>query len=153
MPSPFLALMLLMSQSDGGVGMVAVLLAAEDPPAEPQVVVPEPSPPPLVFAPQSPTGAEPSTQRPFREDFDASYIWLVRCSGCHGLAGQGNPRVGRDLGARDVTSNIWHIARTDEQIREAITDGLTGTKMKAFGHLGTDRQFDDLVAYIRQMRR
>lgn len=62
-------------------------------------------------------------------------------------------RLGRKLGARDVTSAVWQDARTDEQIREAITDGLTDTKMKAFGTLGNDRQFDELVTLIRSWRK
>ena len=134
MPSPFLALVLVLSQTDAGIFA-------------------EPSAPPLVAAPQRATGTEPSTQRPFDPEFNGADVWLARCSMCHGLTGGGNARLGRNLGARDVTSAVWQDARTDEQIREAITDGLIDTKMKAFRTLGNDRQFDELVTLIRSWRK
>src|SRR5688500_19545501 len=62
-------------------------------------------------------------------------------------------RSNKPMPARDITSSTWQDERTDDQIRTAITDGMADTRMKGFGALGTDRQFDQLVSLIRAMRR
>lgn len=129
-----LALVLVWTQSDGGA-------------------LPEPTAPPLVQAIVEEEVAEPSSQRRFDPEYTSAEIWTYRCGMCHGREGRGNPSMGQPLGARDVTSVKWQNGRTDAQIRDAITEGLAGTKMKAFGALGSERQFDELVVLIRSMRR
>jgi len=110
------------------------------------------TPPPLVEAPPTQQPAEEATGAPFRADWTAAEIFAARCSACHGSQGRGNSRLGRGLGARDVTSAEWQASRSDDQIRDAIMNGVPDSRMRAFRALGTARQFEELVSFIRGMR-
>lgn len=81
---------------------------------------PPPPPPPVAAAPQpAPT--------PVMEDPQsaAQSIFRVRCTVCHGQAGQGDGPGGAVLTPkpRVFTDATWQAAVTDEQLREIIVKG------------------------------
>ncbi|MCH7704128.1 MAG: c-type cytochrome [Planctomycetes bacterium] len=92
-------------------------------------------------------------QRVERGDWDAGrHLFSGHCSSCHGVDGEG--AVGPQL------NNPAFLAHaTDVMLREWITYGKQGTPMLGFRKGGqgiaelSDRQIEDIVAYLRLLER
>ena len=54
--------------------------------------------------------------------------------------------------ARDLTTGEWQDSVSDERIYNAISNGK-GKKMPAFKKKLSDTQIDELVNYVRRLRR
>ncbi len=86
----------------------------------------------------------------------AAENWDNSCAKCHGADGSGNTRIGKKLQAKDYTDANVQAKLTDEEMFNAIKDGVTKDgkeRMKAFKDELPDAEIHDLVAYIRQMKK
>ncbi|MGA8273280.1 MAG: cytochrome c [Candidatus Sulfotelmatobacter sp.] len=70
------------------------------------------------------------------------------CAACHGPDGKGTVRMGRILGAADLTA-AGVQSQSDAQLIDVITNGKK--KMPPFDGQLTKEQITGLVAYIRQL--
>jgi rhodanese-related sulfurtransferase len=73
-------------------------------------------------------------------------LFAAECASCHGAAGEGAT-------ALSLNSPIFHDTASDGQIRYAIAHGREGTPMPAFEPRLSPRKLDDLVAFVRTLRR
>ena len=72
-----------------------------------------------------------------------------RCTICHGVDGKGKTKKGRQLKAADFASPKWQGNTTDQEIVEAITNGIPKHKMPAFKDKLTSEEIRALVPYLR----
>ena len=98
----------------------------------------------LIAAPLSGRAADPKTN------------WANNCAQCHGPNGKGDTKMGKMLGAMDLTDAKKQASFTDAQATTAIKDGIKQngkTTMKAFAGKLTDAEIKALVAYIRTLKK
>lgn len=84
----------------------------------------------------------------------ASDNWQNLCAKCHGADGKGETHIGKKLGIKDYTDPKVQAGIKDEDIANAIKDGVKidgRQKMKAFKDL-TPAEVQDLVAYVRKLK-
>lgn len=93
---------------------------------------PTPSPAPVVAGPQAPQD-----------------IWEKRCTFCHGADGKSQTKKGRQLKAPDFTSDRWQKHTTDDEIVEAVHDGIPKHKMPAFKDKLSNEEIKSLVPFLR----
>jgi cytochrome c6 len=82
--------------------------------------------------------------------------WDNSCAKCHGADGSGNTKVGKKLKLKDYTDATVQAALKDEDMAKAIKDGVTEDgkeKMKAFKDDLSEAEINDLVAFIRKMKK
>ena len=87
---------------------------------------------------------------------DAKALWAANCTPCHGASGNGDTKMGKTLGAMDLTSASKQSSFTDAQAMTAIKDGVKQngkTTMKAFGGKLSDDDIKALVAYVRTLKK
>lgn len=87
---------------------------------------------------------------------DAKALWTANCTPCHGASGNGDTKMGKTLGAMDLTSASKQASFTDAQATTAIKDGVKQngkTTMKAFGGKLSDDDVKALVAYVRTLKK
>ena len=82
---------------------------------------------------------------------DARTTFNARCAKCHGRDGRGKTTQGRRTHARDMTDGNWQNDVTDERLFNSITNGRG--KMPAFKKSLNENQVDELVNYVRRLRR
>ncbi len=84
---------------------------------------------------------------------DAGDNWKAHCASCHGGGGDGQTKMGRRLGAKDLSDPAYQKSFTDDQLFDHLKSGETGadgkTKMKPFGDSLSDDEIRALVAYVR----
>ena len=68
---------------------------------------------------------------------------------CHGEDGRAQTKKGRELKAEDFTSPKWQKRTTDEEIVEAIANGIPKKKMPAFKDKLSTEEIQALVPYLR----
>src|SRR5689334_15177862 len=74
-------------------------------------------------------------------------LYNSTCTGCHGRAGAGG-----ELGPPIATPNRRYLRRTDEEVFDAIKNGITGTQMPPFGGKFPDDDIWRITAYIHGLR-
>lgn len=89
------------------------------------------------------------------------YVFQAYCVGCHGESGRGDgPMAGklfRDFGIRpaDLAAASFQDSHDDQKLAEAIRGGGRAVHktdyMPAWGGTLTERQVDDLVAFVREL--
>ena len=87
---------------------------------------------------------------------DAKTNWANNCAQCHGASGKGDTKMGKMLGAMDLTDPKKQSSFTDTQAATAIRDGIKQngkTTMKAFGGKLSDAEIKALVAYVRSLKK
>jgi mono/diheme cytochrome c family protein len=82
---------------------------------------------------------------------DASATYNAKCVKCHGRDGRGKTSQGRRTHARDMTDGNWQNDVTDERLFNSITNGRG--KMPAFKKSLNENQIEELVNYVRRLRR
>ena len=82
---------------------------------------------------------------------DARASYNAKCAKCHGRDGRGKTTQGRRTHARDMTDAGWQNDVTDERLFNSISNGRG--KMPAFKKALNDNQIDELVNYVRRLRR
>ena len=83
--------------------------------------------------------------------FDASSVYNNKCASCHGRDGRARSLHGKHEHARDLTSGEWQDSVSDERIYNSISNGKG--KMPAFKKKLSDSQIDELVNYVRRLRK
>ena len=87
---------------------------------------------------------------------DAKALWVANCTPCHGPTGNGDTKMGKTLGAADLTDAKKQASFTDAQATDAIKNGVKQngkTTMKAFGGKLSDADIKALVAYVRTLKK
>jgi len=85
-------------------------------------------------------------------------VWKSKCASCHGADGKAQTDQGKKLGVADYTQPAWQKARTDEQLKKGIAEGVSrvheGKQQEMSGYKDqlSGEQIDALVAYIRTLR-
>ena len=74
----------------------------------------------------------------------------VKCAACHGATGAGDTKMGQNLKLRDLGSA--DVQKQTEDELEAIISKGKG-KMPAYGGKLTKKQIDDLVKFIRSLKK
>ena len=82
---------------------------------------------------------------------DARSVYNARCASCHGRDGRASSARAKREHARDMTSGEWQDSVSDERLYNAISNGKG--KMPAFKKKLSDAQIDELVNYVRRLRR
>jgi mono/diheme cytochrome c family protein len=80
---------------------------------------------------------------------EAQEIFQQRCKLCHGEDGRGKTRKGKEYKVPNFTSKKFQKRETDDEIKDAIANGIPKTKMKGFKDKLTPEQIDALVKYVR----
>ena len=83
--------------------------------------------------------------------FDASSVYNDKCASCHGRDGRARSLHARHHQARDLTSSEWQDSVSDERIYNSISNGKG--KMPAFKKKLSDSQIDELVNYVRRLKK
>ena len=77
-------------------------------------------------------------------------IWVTqKCQLCHGKTGKSDTVKGRKYKAPNFTGSKWQKHTTDDEILEAITDGVRKSKMPAFKEKLTPEEIKSMVPYLR----
>lgn len=96
----------------------------------------------LVLAPQA------SVPESLMSKADSQKLFIQNCAGCHGETGQGNGALAAELAP--PPTNFMDKERASNRsvlgLYDAITNGIEGTAMTAFGHL-TEKQKWSLAFY------
>jgi cytochrome c6 len=95
--------------------------------------------------------ASPNAAAPATTAGDASSVYNSKCASCHGRDGRARSAHARHEHARDMTSGEWQDSVSDERIYNSISNGKG--KMPAFKKKLSDAQIDELVNYVRRLRR
>lgn len=74
--------------------------------------------------------------------------YTLLCGTCHGQDGKGQTKLGRRLGARDLTNAETQARLTDERIRQVILEGIP-KKMPAHRSKFSAEEVPKLVAMVR----
>ena len=82
---------------------------------------------------------------------DARTTYNAKCAKCHGRDGRGKTTQGKRAHARDMTDGNWQNDVTDERLFNSITNGRG--KMPSFKKSLNESQIDELVSYVRSLRR
>jgi mono/diheme cytochrome c family protein len=82
---------------------------------------------------------------------DARATYNAKCVRCHGRDGRGKTTQGKRTHARDMSDANWQNDVTDERLFNSISNGRG--KMPAFKKSLNENQIDDLVNYVRRLRR
>ena len=82
---------------------------------------------------------------------DARSVYNAKCASCHGRDGRATSMHARHEKARDLTTGEWQDSVSDERIYNSISNGKG--KMPAFKKKLSEAQIDELVNYVRRLRR
>ena len=97
---------------------------------------------------QYPPG-KPDPKPPVEATDSADDIWKARCKGCHKADGTGS----KEKKVPDLTNAKWQGEHTDQDLKAAIENGIGDTKMAAFKGKMTAEQLDEIVAFIRALKK
>ena len=82
--------------------------------------------------------------------------WDNNCAKCHSADGSGNGKIGKKLKLKDYTDAAVQADLKDDEMVKTIKEGVSEggkQKMKAFKDDFSDPEINDLVAYIRKMKK
>jgi len=82
---------------------------------------------------------------------DATAVYNSKCASCHGRDGRAKSMHAKHEHARDLTSSEWQDSVSDERIYNSISNGKG--KMPAFKKKLSDGQIDELVSYVRRLKK
>ena len=82
---------------------------------------------------------------------DAAGTYNSKCAKCHGRDGRSKTFWGRRTHSRDLSSGEWQNDVSDERIYNSISNGKG--RMPAFKKSLTDSQINELVNYVRHLRK
>jgi putative heme-binding domain-containing protein len=92
-----------------------------------------------------PAYRSPEGKTPLGDASAGSRTFSTSCAGCHGSDGRGGERAHNIATARQV------MALSDSDLASILRNGITGTGMPPFAHLGS-KGIDDVVAYLRTLQ-
>jgi mono/diheme cytochrome c family protein len=82
---------------------------------------------------------------------DARSVYNGKCASCHDRDGRARSARAKREHARDMTSGEWQDSVSDERLYNSISNGKG--KMPGFRKKLSDAQIDELVNYVRRLRR
>ncbi len=91
-------------------------------------------------------GAPPTSVGP---KMGAQEVWTKACASCHGADGKSETRKGKALKAPDFTTQKWQTDTADEEIEDAITNGVPKTKMPSFKGKLSDAEIQQMIPFVR----
>jgi cytochrome c oxidase cbb3-type subunit III len=74
-------------------------------------------------------------------------LYNETCTSCHGKDGKGG-----ELGPPVASQNRRYLRRTDDELFDAVKNGISGTQMPPFSGQFTDDQVWRITAYLRGLR-
>lgn len=78
-------------------------------------------------------------------------LFATKCAACHAKDGSGNTAMGKNLKVRDLGSA--DVQKTpDKDLKDIVSKGKP-PKMPAYSGKLTDTQIDDLVKFIRSLKK
>jgi cytochrome c6 len=78
-------------------------------------------------------------------------LFASKCAACHGKDGSGNTPMGKNLKLKDLGSaDVQKMS--DKEIKDIVEKGKP-PKMPAYGGKLSSAQIDDLVKYIRSLKK
>jgi cytochrome c553 len=84
-------------------------------------------------------------------------LWTDNCARCHGPDGAGNTKIGKKLGLKDYSNAAVQDKMTDEEIENAIRNGVKDQKgkerMPAYKSKLSDQEVKDLAAKVRSFKK
>jgi len=83
---------------------------------------------------------------------DAGSVYARHCASCHGRDGRSKTAKGRKSHARNIADAGWQNDVSDERIFNSISNGR-GAKMPRFDKKLSDNDIDQLVTYVRKLKR
>src|SRR6516225_9481024 len=87
---------------------------------------------------------------------DAKTNWTNNCAQCHGPTGKGDTKMGKMVGAMDLTDPQKQASFTDAKATEAMKNGVKQngkTTMKAFAGRLSDDEHQALVSYVPSLKK
>src|SRR3954468_12375111 len=79
----------------------------------------------------------------------AQDVWEKRCTFCHGADGKSQTKKGKQYKAPNFTKAKWQKTTTDDEIVDAITNGVPKSKMPAFKEKLSAEEIKSLVPFLR----
>jgi cytochrome c6 len=78
-------------------------------------------------------------------------LFATKCASCHGKDGAGNTPMGKNLKLRDLGSaDVQKMS--DKELKDIVDKGKP-PKMPAYGGKLSETQIDDLVKFIRSLKK
>ena len=82
---------------------------------------------------------------------DAATLYAKTCATCHGKDGRAKTFKAKFNKARNLTDEAWQREASDERIFNSISNGRD--KMPAFGKKFSEKEINELVAFVRQLKK
>ncbi len=92
--------------------------------------------------------APPKPAAPAKPKYDRANgraLYMAKCKTCHGGDGKGDTSFGRKLGVTPLSG----LAKS--KIQSAVLSGVPGTKMQSYKGKFTNKEIDDVVAFVRSL--
>jgi cytochrome c6 len=86
-----------------------------------------------------------------QKNVDATVLFDEHCDSCHGKDGQAKTFKAKFNHARNLTDSKWQAEVTDERLFNSISNGKG--KMPAFRKKLSEAQINDLVSYVRRLKK
>jgi mono/diheme cytochrome c family protein len=77
-------------------------------------------------------------------------LYEAKCKVCHGLDGKGTEAQKKNK-IPDMTAPDWQTKHDNAAVVKAVTNGIDGTKMKAFKDKLSKEEIDAVAAYVKKM--
>ncbi len=121
---------------------------AEEKPAEPaKASKPKPKPKPKA-EPKPKTDPKPE---PAVAKADGKAIYMKKCKNCHGATGAADTKIAAKNDIESWKQPGWKGKWTVAKIKNIVTNGKSGTKMKSFKSKLTADEIDAVSAYSRSL--
>jgi mono/diheme cytochrome c family protein len=105
----------------------------------------------LALRPHSAARADAYTQSPAKSEIAAGLShFTAHCASCHGSAGKADTEKGRAVRAADLTSESVQ-SKPDEALFRAISGGIDGTAMPAFGKSHGSAEINQIISFLRKL--
>lgn len=82
---------------------------------------------------------------------DAATLYAKTCATCHGKDGRAKTFKAKFNKARNLTDEAWQREASDERLFNSIANGRD--KMPAFGKKFSESEINELVAFVRQLKK
>ena len=82
-------------------------------------------------------------------------VFTSKCVVCHKANGAGGVKLTGNPTPNWTDPKVWNATRTDDYLRECITNGKTKSGMVAWGKTGVLKpaQIEDVIAYIKTFKK
>lgn len=77
-------------------------------------------------------------------------LYKQKCQSCHGADGTPNPAMAKSMGLKDLKSDDVQ-KQSDADLKTTVSKGKA--KMPAFSGKLTDPQIDEVVKYVRSLKK